>query len=80
VVQIRDGAKLEQLEPPSEWMEPDMGILRLNRRPPPVLPLCVLGERWATWVEDAADSASAPVDYESGGRTFESFRARQITS
>jgi Protein of unknown function (DUF3987) len=47
----------------SEWPDPDMTILRLNRRPPPVLPLSLLGERWATWVEDAAASASAPVDY-----------------
>jgi hypothetical protein len=47
----------------SERNDPDMTILRLNRRPPPVLPLCVLGGDWATWVEDAAASASAPVDY-----------------
>jgi hypothetical protein len=51
------------MEPASEWPDPDLSIRRLNRRPPPVLPLCVLGERWATWVEDAAASASAPVDY-----------------
>jgi Protein of unknown function (DUF3987) len=47
----------------SEWPDPDLGILRLSRRPPPVLPLCVLGDRWATWVENAAESASAPIDY-----------------
>jgi hypothetical protein len=32
----------------SEWPDPDMTILRLNRRPPPVLPLSLLGEHWAT--------------------------------
>jgi Protein of unknown function (DUF3987) len=63
VVQIRDNVMLEKMEPASEWPDPDLSIRRLNRRPPPVLPLCVLGERWATWVEDAAASASAPVDY-----------------
>ena len=47
----------------SEWPDPDLGILRPNRRPPPVLPLWVLGDRWATWVEHAAESAAAPVDY-----------------
>jgi hypothetical protein len=63
VVHITSRSKLEKVEPPSEWPDPDLSILRPNRRPPPVLPLSVLGGRWATWVEDAAASASAPVDY-----------------
>jgi len=28
------------------WSEPDMGVLRLRRRPPPALPLEVFGETW----------------------------------
>jgi hypothetical protein len=42
---------------------PDMSVLRLNRRAPPELPLKVLGPQWHRWVKDAAEAASCPVDY-----------------
>jgi hypothetical protein len=49
--------------PASDWPEPDLSALRLNRRPPPKLPLDVLGDHWAQWVQDAARAAVAPIDY-----------------
>jgi hypothetical protein len=52
-----------ETSPASDWPEPDLSVLRLNRRPPPKLPLDVLGDRWAQWVEDAARAAAAPTDY-----------------
>jgi hypothetical protein len=45
------------------WDEPDMGVLRLRRRPPPALPLEVFGETWKQWLIDAAAAAACPVDY-----------------
>jgi hypothetical protein len=45
------------------WGEPDMGVLRLRRRPPPALPLEVFGETWKQWLIDAAAAAACPVDY-----------------
>ena len=42
---------------------PDMAVLRLNRRPPPTLPLEVFGPKWAPWIQSAAAAAAAPVDY-----------------
>jgi hypothetical protein len=45
------------------WGEPDMGVLRLRRRPPPALPLEVLGDSWGRWLTDAAAAAACPVDY-----------------
>jgi hypothetical protein len=45
------------------WGEPDMGVLRLRRRPPPALPLEVFGETWKQWLLDAAAAAACPVDY-----------------
>ena len=47
----------------SGWSEPDMGVLRLRRRPPPTLPLEVFGESWRQWLLDAAAAAACPVDY-----------------
>ncbi len=46
-----------------DWGEPDMGVLRLRRRPPPALPLEVFGETWKKWLLDAAAAAACPVDY-----------------
>jgi hypothetical protein len=79
IIPIADSRmRLEQLEPKaapsvsstvaesssaSEWPDPDLSVLRPNRRSPPTLPLDVLGERWAQWVEDAARAAVAPIDY-----------------
>ena len=39
---------------------PDMTVLRLNRRPPPTLPLDVFGPRWRQWIETTAQAAAAP--------------------
>ncbi len=48
---------------PPEWGEPDMSVLRLNRRPPPKLPLEVFGPEWQTWITNAAEAAACPPDY-----------------
>jgi len=45
------------------WADPDRSVLRLNRRPPPRLPIEVFGPNWAKWIEDAAQAACSPVDY-----------------
>ena len=42
---------------------PDLTVLRLNRRPPPVCPVHVFGPRWAAWIKAGASSACCPVDY-----------------
>lgn len=42
---------------------PDLSVLRLNRRPPPQLPLDVFGSRWRRWISCAATAAACPVDY-----------------
>ena len=43
--------------------EPDMGVLRLNRRTPPKLPIEVFGPVWAPWISTAAEAAACPPDY-----------------
>ena len=45
------------------WTAPDLSVLRLNRRPPPTLPLEVFGQAWASWIETTASAAACPVDY-----------------
>lgn len=45
------------------WPDPDIGVLRLRRRPPPPLPLEVFGEIWGPWIVDAAAAAACPPDY-----------------
>src|SRR5689334_13072671 len=47
----------------AELPGPDIAVLRLNRRPPPPVPLAVLGPEWSSWVLDAAKAASCPPDY-----------------
>jgi hypothetical protein len=49
--------------PPPLWPEPDMGVLRLHRRPPPPLPLAVFGPPLAEWIGTAAEAAACPPDY-----------------
>jgi Protein of unknown function (DUF3987) len=51
------GAKSES------WPEPDLGVLRLHRRPAVPFPVEVLGDKWGPWAENAARSAASPVDY-----------------
>jgi hypothetical protein len=46
-----------------DWGDPDMGVLRLHRRPPPVLPIEVFGDKWGSWITEAARAACAPADY-----------------
>src|SRR5205807_928758 len=41
---------------------PELSVLRLNRRPPPTLPLEVFGQAWASWIETTASAAACPVD------------------
>jgi uncharacterized protein DUF3987 len=48
---------------PDLWPEPDLGILRLNRRPPPQLPIEVFGPVWDSWITSAAEAAACPPDY-----------------
>src|SRR5262249_53519434 len=45
------------------WPEPDLGVIRLHRRPPPGLPMAVFGDHWASWIARAAEAAACPVDY-----------------
>lgn len=45
---------------------PDIRILNLHRRPPPAFPLHLFGRRWGRWIGNAAEAASAPVDYVAG--------------
>jgi hypothetical protein len=45
------------------WSDPDLAVLRLYRRPAPLLPVTGLGPAWATWVINAAEAAACPVDY-----------------
>jgi hypothetical protein len=49
--------------PPPPWGDPDMGVLRLHRRPPPSLPIKVFGDPWADWITQTAEAAACPVDY-----------------
>jgi hypothetical protein len=45
------------------WPEPDMAVLQLHRRPPPILPLAIFGADWGRWIEDAAAASACPADY-----------------
>src|SRR4051812_48169750 len=49
--------------PLAPWGDPDLGILRLNRRPAPVLPLDVFTPVWSQWLTAAAKAAGCPPDY-----------------
>jgi Protein of unknown function (DUF3987) len=44
------------------WPEPDLGVLRLNRREPPPLPLAIFGP-FASWILETSQSAACPPDY-----------------
>ena len=45
------------------WGDPDMTVMRLNRRPPPPLPLDVFGNDWGQWIVTTAEAAGCPPDY-----------------
>ena len=44
------------------WPDPDLGVLRLHRRPPPKLPIQVFGPAWGDWIVRAAEAAACPPD------------------
>jgi hypothetical protein len=52
-----------EMTPHDLWPEADMEVLRLHRRPPPKLPIEVLGPAWARWLSTAAAAAVCPPDY-----------------
>jgi hypothetical protein len=62
---MADGAGFTMSDAPAAapWGEPDMTVMRLNRRPPPPLPLVVFGPAWERWIADAAEAAACPPDY-----------------
>src|SRR6185436_18142728 len=69
----------------SEEPLPDMSVLRVNRAPPPKLPIEVFGPL-ASWLQQAAESKSAPLDYvaaallsAAAGAIGATVRARAIT-
>ena len=41
----------------------DLAVLNQHRRPPPVVPLEVMGPEWSAWVAEATDAATEPADY-----------------
>jgi hypothetical protein len=47
----------------TSWSEPDLGVLQLQRRTPPPLPLEVFGSAWGDWIVEAAEAAACPPDY-----------------
>jgi hypothetical protein len=51
-------------EGPLDMLEhPDMSVLRLHRRSPPMLDLKVFGVRWAEWIATTAIASACPADY-----------------
>jgi hypothetical protein len=57
-------AKPAPSAPPTGHLEPpDLTVLKLNRRPPPVCPTDVFGSRWSGWIKVAAEAACSPTDY-----------------
>jgi hypothetical protein len=52
-----------KLPPIDPWPEPYMAVMRLNRRPPPDLPINVFGPQWGPWMVNAAEAKACPVDY-----------------
>jgi hypothetical protein len=60
---MRESDAISELDHLNEWPTPDMSVLRLNRRPPPQLPLEVFGPEWRTWITNAAEAAACPPDY-----------------
>jgi hypothetical protein len=63
-------------DPVKLWPAPDMGVLRHNRRAPPVFPKEVFGPFWSEWITVAAAGAAAPADYT--GCTLLAFSAQLV--
>src|SRR5207248_10597431 len=55
---LASDSQLEQ-----SWPEPDMSILRPERRGAPKLPLAAFGPAWGEWITTAAEAAACPPDY-----------------
>ena len=56
-------ADLGRLIPRHPWPDPDAGVLHLNRRPPPKLPIELFGPKWREWITTTAAAAACPPDY-----------------
>ena len=56
-------AKLNSPDDATGWPDPDLGVLRLRRRPAPPLPLQLFGPAWGPWISEAARAAACPPDY-----------------
>ena len=63
VVADAAGFTMSNTPMPPAWGDPDMSVLRLNRRPPPTLPLEVFGDVWGPWIIATAEAAGCPPDY-----------------
>jgi hypothetical protein len=46
-----------------DWGDPDLGVLQLQRRTPPQLPIEAFGPIWADWIDQTAKAAACPPDY-----------------
>jgi hypothetical protein len=57
------GFSVGDAPPVAPWGDPDLGVMRLNRRPPPPLPLDIFTPVWAGWITAAANAAGCPPDY-----------------
>src|SRR5260370_4139928 len=56
-------ADLGRLIPRHPWPDPDAGVLTLNRRRPPKLPIELFGPKWREWITTTAAAAACPPDY-----------------
>lgn len=57
------GGAEDQAADPDLLANPDMTVLRMHRRPPPVLPRDAFGPEWRRWIEENAEAAACPPDY-----------------
>jgi Protein of unknown function (DUF3987) len=62
---VADGTGFTMSDAPTAepWGDPDMSVLRLNRRPPPTLSMEVFGAEWGRWITETAEAAGCPPDY-----------------
>jgi hypothetical protein len=63
VAYLRPATVADPDEAATSWGEPDLGVLRLQRRQPPALPIEVFGPAWRDWIAEAASAAACPPDY-----------------